>query len=561
MNIIGINYLSESSVCLIKNGKLISAISEERINRIKNWFGIPYKTIKLILDKNNLKYSDINFFVTTGTSVKEKSIPQSDIYLKKKKKIENSNLSKKNKNIQLNFLKKRIKHEDHVINIRTKNILKKLEKKFKNLLIYDHHFSHAASACFASGIKDCYCLTIDGWGDDSSSKIYKFKNGNLNQFASTPTIDSLGYFYGSITKLLGFKPHQHEGKILGLAAYGRNTSVIKEIENMISYDNKTKQFVGNYEKGLYQAKFDNPNLNYLKKKYSREQIAYSTQKALEKTVIKCVKSLSKKKINLVLAGGVFANVKLNQKLYELKNIKKLYVFPNMGDGGLSVGAAQFAYFEKTNKIPKKVDTMYLGNEFSEKFIINELKKYNLYFTKPKNIEKEIAIHLAKKKVVAHFSKRMEFGPRALGNRSILCSADDASINQSLNKKLKRTEFMPFAPILRKKDAKKYFIISKKVDYKFMTFTLNCKNSMIKEAPAAVHIDKTARPQIISKLDNKRLYKILEEYNKITGTPILINTSFNMHEEPIVHSPNDAIRAFLLGNLDYLVLDKFLISKK
>ena len=156
---------------------------------------------------------------------------------------------------------------------------------------------------------------------------------------------------------------------------------------------------------------------------------------------------------------------------------------------------------------------------------------------------------------------MEFGPRALGNRSILCSAEDAKINLTLNKKLNRTEFMPFAPILRKKDARKFLFVSEKVDYKYMTFTCDCKKSMLKAAPAAVHVDNTARPQIISKSDNKRLYKIISEYNKITGIPILINTSFNMHEEPIVNSPNDAIRAFISGNLDYLVLEKFLISRK
>ena len=156
---------------------------------------------------------------------------------------------------------------------------------------------------------------------------------------------------------------------------------------------------------------------------------------------------------------------------------------------------------------------------------------------------------------------MEFGPRSLGNRSILCSAEDSKINLTLNKKLNRTEFMPFAPILRKKDASKFLFVSKKVDYKYMTFTCDCKKSMLKAAPAAVHVDNTARPQIISKSDNKRLYKIISEYNKITGIPILINTSFNMHEEPIVNSPNDAIRAFISGNLDYLVLEKFLISRK
>lgn len=561
MNIIGINYLSESSVCYLKNGVLVNAISEERINRVKNWYGIPTKSIEIILKQNNLKYSDIDYFVTSGISVNEKSVPDYKIFLNKINEINNSRLSKKKKISQINFLKKRMKHEDHVINNRTKNILKKLNRKFNNLLIYDHHLSHAASACFSSGFKKCYCLTIDGWGDNSSAKILEYNKGVFNEISSTPTIDSLGYFYGSITKLLGFKPHQHEGKVLGLAAYGRKTKVIKHINEMISYDLNTKKFIGNYHKGYYQSTFDNRNIKFLKKKFSREQIAFSAQFSLEKTIIKCVKSLSKQRINLVLAGGVFANVKLNQKIGEIKNIKKLYVFPNMGDGGLCVGGAQLAYYEKTKKVPKKINSMYLGYNFLEEQIIKEIKKFNLDFIKPKNIEKTIANILAQRKIVAHFSKNMEFGPRALGNRSILCSAEDASINDTLNRRLNRTEFMPFAPILRKKDAPKYLKISNKIDYKFMTFTLKCKSLMLKHAPAAVHVDKTARPQIISNIDNPRIYKIISEYEKITGVPILINTSFNMHEEPIVNSPNDAIRAFLLSSLDNLVLDKYIIFKK
>lgn len=561
MKIIGINYLSESSVCYLHNGKLVNAISEERINRVKNWYGIPWKSLKAILAKNNLSYSDIDYFVTSGAAVKEKSVPDQKVYLSKILKVKRSKLSKKEKYIQINFLKNRMKHENYVINIRTKEIVRKLKKKFKNLIVYDHHLSHAASACFSSGYKDCYCLTIDGWGDNSSAKIYKFKKGNFDEISSTPTIDSLGYFYGSITKLLGFKPHQHEGKVLGLAAYGRKTKVIKQISEMISFDIKSKKFLGHYEKGVYQSNFNNKNLNFLKNKYSKENIAFSTQFTLERSVLKCIKSISNKKINLVLAGGVFANVKLNQKIAELNNVNKLYVFPNMGDGGLCTGGAQLAYFEKTKKLPKKINSMYLGFSFSKTVIEKELKKFKLKYSKPNNIEKKIAQLLSRKKVVAQFSGCMEFGPRALGNRSILCSAEDPSINDTLNKRLNRTEFMPFAPILRKKDSKKYLNECKKVDYKFMTFTLDCKSSMLKHAPASVHIDKTARPQLISKSDNLRMYKILNEYEKITNIPILINTSFNMHEEPIVNTPNDAIRAFLLGSLDALVLENYLIIKE
>ncbi len=561
MKIIGINYLSESSVCLLDRGKIISSVSEERINRKKNWYGLPEKSIKYILNKNNLEINDIDYFVTSGISAIDKSVPDNKIYLNKINEIKTSKLNFYRKKRQIAFLKQRFKHEKKVIHIRTKNLLDRLKFKYKKLKVYDHHLSHAASAYFNSGFKDCFAITIDGWGDNSSSKIFHFKNGIYNEISSTPTIDSLGYFYGSITKLLGFKPHQHEGKILGLAAYGNQNKIISEISEMIKYDSSKKIFKGCYEKGYYQSTFDNKNLSVLLKKYSTKDIAASTQLILEKTITKCIKDLSKDKINLALAGGVFANVKLNQKIKELKNVKDIYIFPNMGDGGLCVGGAQLLYHEKTKKKPKKIKNMYLGHNFSNLEISKELKKYQLSFIKLNQIEKKIAELLSQKKVIAHFNNKMEFGPRALGNRSILCSASDKSINNWLNKKLKRTEFMPFAPIILKRKIKDYMYVNNLNDYMFMTMTCKCKKIMTKKAPAAVHIDDTARPQIIDKYINPRINLVLENYYKITGVPVLINTSFNMHEEPIVCSPGDAIRGFLDGQLDYLVLNDYLIKKK
>lgn len=560
MKIIGINYLSESSVCLLDRGKIISSVSEERINRKKNWYGLPEKSIKYILTKNKIKLKDIDYFVTSGISALDKSVPDKKIYSSKIKEIQVSNLSFNQKEKQIAFLKQRFKHEKNVIHSRTKNLLNKLKSKYKKLKIYDHHLSHAASAYFNSGFKDCFTVTIDGWGDNSSSKIFYFKDGNYNEISSTPTIDSLGYFYGSITKLLGFKPHQHEGKILGLAAYGNQKKIIDEISKMIKYDSKKKVFKGCYENGLYQSTFDNKNLTVLLNKYSVKDIAASTQLILEKTITKCIKELSKDKINLALAGGVFANVKLNQKIRELKNIKNMYIFPNMGDGGLSVGGAQLLYHEKTKNKPKRIKDMYLGHNFSDKEILKEIKKYQLNFLKFNKIEEKIAKLLSQKKVIAHFNDKMEFGPRALGNRSILCSASDKNINNWLNKRLKRTEFMPFAPIILKNKIKDYMYVNNVKDYLFMTITCKCKNIMRKKAPAAVHIDGTARPQIIDKYINPRINLILENYYKITGVPVLINTSFNMHEEPIVCTPGDAIRGFIDGQLDYLVINNYLIKK-
>ncbi len=452
MKVVGINYLSESSVALIENGKLKYAISQERLNRIKNWWGNPFLAIEFLLKETGNKIEDIDYFATHGLSALTKNIPN-EIYFKKKINIVRcSNLAKKAKDKQIKFLNMRYDHEIKV-NKRTLNNLKNLKKKFKNLCVYDHHESHAASAYFYSGWKDCYVLTIDGWGDNSSSKFYYANNGFLKELNRTSTIDSLGYFYGSITDLLGFKPHRHEGKVLGLAAFGNPKIAYSVISKMISYDSNSKSFVGNFEKGYFISKFNNPNLQFMKKKFKRENIAAAAQKRIEDVIIEFIKDNVPIKSKIALAGGVFSNVKINQKISEPKNIKDVFIFPNMGDGGLAVGSASLCYNEKSKFKFKlqNLEQVYLGPKYSTLKVLSAIKKYNLKYFVHSNPEKFIASELHDGKVVACFHGKMEFGPRSLGNRSILVRAIDKSVNDWLNKKLRRTEFMPFAPITLEKE--------------------------------------------------------------------------------------------------------------
>ncbi len=563
MKILGIGFLSESSVCLLDNGRLKYAISEERINRVKNWWGNPHKAIKYLLKETGYSLKDIDKFATHGLSALKKDVPNKIHFKRKKNEILSSNLKHSQKISQIKFLKERYDHEINA-NKRVLNNIIELKKRYKNLEVFDHHEAHAASAYFSSKWKSCYTLTIDGWGDNSSSKLFKCNNGNLKEISRTNTIDSLGYFYGSITKLLGFKPHRHEGKILGLAAFGNPKKAYKFISQMISYDKMNKCFKGNFEKGIYQSKYDNPNLNFLKKKFKSKDIAAAAQRRLEEIIIEFIKDNIPINSKLALAGGVFANVKINQIISELKNINSIYVFPNMGDGGLSVGSALLAYHQNKKKYsPTKSESMYLGPKFSNSQVLKVLKKNKVNYKKFKNPEKFIAQKLNQGYVVACFQGRMEFGPRALGNRSILVNACNVSVNNWLNKKLKRTEFMPFAPLTLKIFSNKMYkdLKSKKKAINFMTTTVKCTSEAIKKSPAAVHVDKTARPQIISKMNNLKIFKILKEYYKISKIPNLINTSFNVHEEPIVCSPEDAIRAFKTSNLDYMYIEDYVVMRK
>ena len=561
MKVLGINYLSESSVALIQNGKIIYAISEERLNRIKNWWGNPYKAIDFVLKETKTKIKDIDYIATHGILSLVEDKKQKNFFKKKINEVLESNLNQSKKRKQIKFLKDRFIHENQANNRNLKNI-KELKKKFSNIEIFDHHTAHAASAYFYSGWKNCYTLTIDGWGDNSSSKLFRSNNGKLKEISNTSSIDSLGYFYGYITKLLGFTPHRHEGKILGLAAFGNYKKAYVYMAEMISYDKVNRCFKGHYEKGLYLAKFDNSNIKFLKKKFNREDIAAAAQKRIEDVIVEFIKDNIPYNTKLALAGGVFANVKINQRISELKNIKEIFVFPNMGDGGLAVGTAILCHNKFKNILPIKLNNVYLGPKYKNKDILKIIRKAKLKYIKIKNPEKYIAKKLHDGLVVACFQGRMEFGPRALGNRSILVNASDKSVNEWLNKKLKRTEFMPFAPITLKKYSSLMYKKqnNKKKSLEYMTATTDCTKKALKLSPAAVHVDQTARPQIITKNSNLKIHNILNEYYKISKIPNLINTSFNVHEEPIVCSPLDAIRAFKTSNIDFLYIEDFIIQK-
>ncbi len=560
MKILGINYLSESSISYMVDGKLKFAISEERINRIKNWYGNPLKSIEYFLNFYKIKVSDIDCIATHGVAINKKINTKK--YIEKINKVKKSNLKEKNKQIiikQLNFRKTK----EIQATKRATKLINEIRKKYKKkVYIFDHHQSHAASTAFFSGWQKSLILTADGWGDGFSSKLYEFNNGKFKLLKSSTLLDSLGYFYGSITKLLGFKPHRHEGKVLGLAAHGNPNLAYEEIAKMISFDFKKKNFVSHPENGFYLPLFNNSNLNKLLRKYSKKDIAAATQKRLEDVILSYINSIGRKNFRICLAGGIFSNVKLNQKISELKKVNDIFIFPNMGDGGLSVGASMLCENSFKTIKSKKLNNYYLGFNYSEKDILKQIRKYNLKKIYKNDQTDIIAKKLHEGKIIAIFQGKCEFGPRSLGNRSILVNTVDKKINKILNNKLGRTEFMPFAPITLDKFCKKMYLNYKKGKYtsRFMTKTYNCTDYMRKISPATIHVDGTARPQVIHKNQNKIIYDILMKYFKLSKIPNLINTSFNMHEEPIVCNPEDAIKSFLKSKIDYLYIENFLIEK-
>ena len=557
MKILGIGFLTDASACVLIDGKLVSVISEERLNRVKQWHGIPYAAIHEALRIANVSMGEIDCIATHGQCA---SAPDPQPFKEKEEVISASELPEDIKREQIDLLRKRHEHERSVFSVRTPAYLEEISRFGKPLKVVGHHEAHAASAYYGSGWDDCYVLTMDGWGEDGCSTLSIGRKGKLELVARSSPINSIGYFYGSITKSLGFIPERHEGKVLGLAAYCREPKSYPVIRSMIDYDVTRKGFVGRMERGLYAPRFDNSRLNDFVKKYDREDISAAAQKSLEEVVLDCVRSLDPKRKRIALAGGVFANVKLNQRILEAENIDEVYVFPNMGDGGLSVGATWLAYFRETGKCPLPLSTVYLGPEFSDQVVGSALRDSGLKYEFRKDIQNEAARLLVEGEVVIRFHGRMEYGPRALGHRSILYHAMDASVNKWLNERLNRSEFMPFAPVTLAEEAVRFYhgIEGGREPARYMAMTFDCTAKMLQESPAAVHVDHTARPQIVSALDNPDMHAILTEYRRLTGRSSLINTSFNMHEEPIVCSVDDALRAFRESKLPYMAIENYLV---
>jgi carbamoyltransferase len=427
----------------------------------------------------------------------------------------------------------------------------------------DHHLAHAASAYYAGGHEDANIATLDGAGDGLSATIYRGKGGVLERVARVPAYDSVGNFYSYVTHVLGFKAHRHEGKITGLAAYGEPRyadlfrSLVEHRDGRIA--NRARAF---HTSAIEKVR------RMLPKDPDRADVAASIQLVLEEVatgfVSHWVERLGSR--HLGLAGGVVANVKLNQRLFALDGVPSTFVFPAMGDDGLAAGAA---YFLRALSLPRerraeavtRLSDVYLGSGFEDAEIRRALEDSGLPYQKPTHLAAEVARLISEKRVVARFDGHMEYGPRALGNRSILVHAADPTVNDWLNKRLDRTEFMPFAPVSLADERDRFYRDLSGADHsaEFMTITCDCTEELNDLCPAVVHVDGTARPQLVPRDGNSGYRAILEEYRKIEGHSTIINTSFNMHEEPIVCTPQDAIRAFTLGHLDYLVLGDYLVT--
>ncbi len=586
MNILGLVIGHDATAAIVSDGKIIAAINEERLSRIKKHIGFPYKAIEKTLEICGLTGKDID--VVTIASI------DSQYFSKHLAKFLFDKTTLSTAERLLSTIHRKLDKKSAGKYFRER-LAKELELLGISAPIHymDHHLSHATAAYYTSGFKDPLIFTLDGAGDDLCSSINIVENGYVKRISSSYYMNSPGYFYSRVTAHLGFKPLRHEGKITGLAAYGNPKKYYGQMSELLGLSPDGRQFHSPRFMGVEKnrAKYmlkvlkgvlsgDLSDLSWRGKGMDemmvealsgcelRDDVAAAAQKRLEDVVVGLVKNhvidTGKKKI--AMAGGVFANVKMNQRIAEVEGVAEVFIHPAMGDEGIAAGSALLHYqnhLEKNGKVlkPKKLTNMFLGPEYSESEIKKALEKRGYKPKKVKDIEKYIASAIDSGKIIGWFNGKMEFGPRALGNRSILADPRDASLNDKLNDRLKRTEFMPFAPSALAEAAPKLYKNSGYGLYtaEFMTITFDVYKEWAEKAPAVVHIDNTARPQLVTKKNNPTYYKIIKEFEKLTGLPLIINTSFNMHEEPIVCTPDDAIRSFEVDCVDILALGSYVVE--
>jgi carbamoyltransferase len=563
MNILGVHIGHDSGACLVVDGKIVADVAEERFSRVKHYAGAPFKSIRYCLESMNMTIKDIDIIAVPSMY----PMPLLDIIFGLKgHKAESKSEKYKIINFARQFTKR--KRTTPPIYIKLFPISNKTE-----IMHVEHHLAHAASAYYTTSAKDkTLIVTCDGAGDGFSFCIWRGENNKIEPLYKMGTEASIGWFYSNVTEALGWWHGDGEGKTMGLAPYGSYERCKGVLDKFYpKYDNGKVVETYNYgiagmwnEAGAIQWHFDDAiEIKKLIDKCGRENIAAEAQRVLEEQVLKVIIPwLEKEKTHsLACSGGVFLNVKLNQRVWEKTKLNNHHIFPNAGDSGLAAGAALYAYYQNNKNAERHdIDNLYWGPEFSNKEIEDILKLRNLKYQYCENMEEVVVEHLSENKIIAWFQGRMESGPRALGNRSILMSPRKTENKDIINARVKfREAFRPFCPSMTF-EVYNDILANARPEY-FMITSFDVREDKRSDIPAVVHKDGTVRPQTVKKDFNPKFWELIDTFRKKTGVPVLLNTSFNIMGEPIICNPREAIRCFYDNGIDYLVLGDFILSKQ
>jgi carbamoyltransferase len=553
--------LHDSAAAVFDEYRLLAAVQQERLTRIKaDGRGVPHACIDECLAVTGLTRSDIDVVAVTRGALPWRYYTHFTGGRLVEGKVRQWVGKEKLKSMALELRRYGRTRAEDVFD-RPHFLADHGFRPDAELRFCNHHLCHALPSLFFTDWDDALLVTSDGGGDNVQYSHRVFRDGEVrtlyggDECLLAPTrIDSLGLAYGYATQALGYRINRHEGKLTGLSAYGKPTLLGQLAAHFTLRENG--QIEGDFESYPAMRRF----IFQLADGVPPEDVAASIQQLLEDLTLGSVRRLLEMHPvrHLGLSGGVFANVRLNRLLAEHTGVDEVFIFPAMGDEGLAVGGALQVLYERDGPGPwlherYRLDDLYLGAGYDGDIDATLAASPPVGKISDSPVDETVAL-LASGSIGALYTGRMEFGPRALGARSILASPTDRSINATLNERLQRTEFMPFAPVVAEEDAHEVFEIGPLNRYagRFMTITCAVRDDWRERIPAVIHVDGTARPQIIARRQNPLYFDILMGFKARTGLPVLINTSFNVHEEPIVNRPEECLRALLDRRIDFVV---------
>lgn len=549
----------EADVVLVKDGKIIAAINEDRITRTKHQSDFPINSIKEILRITKIPPENIDAIAIPGQS-------SMDSYLDRVKKFPETR---------------------NIFSILSFPLLKSGEKFMKKIMsifginapIYyvPHHMSHAAGSFYSSAFDDAIVFTFDGEGDSESTTV-NVGNDGIEKLKGYPTMPSFGHFYARATYTCGFKVDDGEGKTMGLAPYGDPKILYDKFDDYIKVDGTDldtsfgqiifdKKVDVDDKKNFAYYRYnrpikDNPFLPF-KETHKREDIAAAAQALLEDKVSKFVSNWVEKtgKSKVCLAGGVTLNVKLNKKIRELKGVEDIFIFPNPGDSGSAAGAAlDVCHKLSGERSSERLEAPYFGTGYTNQEIEEEINKFGLKYEKLDNPAKTGAELLAQGKVIGWFQGRLEYGPRALGNRSVIADPRYPETRERINHLLKQRDwFMPFAPSMLDEAKDEY--LEDPSESPFMIMAYDAKDRVAKDLGAVTHVDGTVRPQTVKKKANPIYWELIKNVENEIGIPAVLNTSFNRHGVVIVRTPGEALDHLVWGAIDLLIMGDYLVERE
>jgi carbamoyltransferase len=555
---IGLNYsqMHDSSACIVRDGELLFAVAEERISRTKHDAGFPHLSIQACLDFANVSPEAIDEVCLGWQPIRQLYRHDLSLYATGRWPL-----------TYLNFLNSTryfasMWHQGSG----AKLFAQRFGTSKVRFRYVAHHLAHALSTYSYSGFDDAAIVVIDGRGAWEATSIWHGSKGRVYPVLTIDWPDSLGLFYAVFTGFLGFVPNSDEWKVMGLAPYGKpgvDLSMFMDV-HAAPYKVHTARLVGSasgsyagWPASLGAPREPESAINELHK-----DIAYAVQELCEAAMLNVVRLALEKtgSKNLCLAGGVALNSKANGKIAATGIVDNLFVQPAASDDGVALGAALAPFLDRGQRLPfKPMRHAYLGPSFDDEIIEATLSTYKVRSKRLSDPAAAAAEFLSEGKILGWYQGRMEFGPRALGSRSILADPRDPEMNAKVNNAVKFREWWrPFAPSFKKEAAPEY--LESAHDSPFMILTAQVRPEKRHVIPSVTHVDGSARPQTVEKEINPLYYRLIDEFGKRTGVPVIMNTSFNLRGEAIVHTPTDAIRTFFSSGMDALVLGSFLVEK-